>query len=250
MKFGNLLLLGLSFLSVSCTVLSSKDAKLIEASGQIIPNTGVHADNSFPSILKKDFNFVEKNVRGDKYEVELIAYTLCFPLGTKIKEPASLNELSEFEKACSSFILDKSRNSAQLSIGESKIVNFKEARTHFVLEGGVHKPCPKGVGVAFGLSLNKASLDAISLEIHASYVPMVNLALFAPKVMVDDFPKGAISVSNVTYTGLAPSFFVLKHLTRDSEPEDFLVPQSYLNANYNDNKTLLRTLMFVNLKKM
>ncbi|MBS1485498.1 MAG: hypothetical protein HP060_01705 [Opitutales bacterium] len=104
MKLGNLLLVALSALSVSCTVISPKDAKLIEASGQLIPNSGVCADKTFPSILKSDFKFAEKSAQGDKYEVELIAYTLCLPMGTNLKEPSSLAELQEFEKACAGFI--------------------------------------------------------------------------------------------------------------------------------------------------
>ena len=250
MKLGNLLLVALSALSVSCTVISPKDAKLIEASGQLIPNSGVCADNTFPSILKNNFKFAEKSAQGDKYEVELIAYTLCLPMGTNLKEPSSLAELQEFEKACAGFILDKSKNSMQLSVGESKIENFKEARTHFALEGGVHKPCPKGVGVAFGASLSKDPSDIVSLNVLVSYVPMVNMVLFAPKVMVDDLPKDAISISKVSYSGKAPCFFILKHKVEDSNPEDFLAPQSYLNANYNNNKTLLRTVIFARLNKI
>lgn len=249
MKLGNLLLLGLSLLSVSCTALSPKDAKLLEASGQLIPNSGAHADSSFVSLLKSECGFSEKGAQGGKYTVKLTAYTLCLPKGANVKTPSSSSELADFEKAFSGYILDKSQNSESLALGESKIANFKRARTHFLLEGGMHKPCPKGVGVAFGASLNKASDEGVTLEIYASYVPMVNLALFAPKVMVKDFPKDALALTKAKFVGRAPSFFVIKHKACDSAPEDFAAPQSYLNANYNGGATLLRTVIFAQIKK-
>lgn len=250
MKFGNLLLLGFSIMSVSCAGLSPKDAKLLEASGQLIPNTGAYADTTFVSLLKRDFNFSEKSADGAKYAVELTAYTLCLPRGVRISMPSSFAELADFEKAFSGYILDKSQNSETLALGESKITNFKNARTHFLLEGGIHKPCPKGMGVAFGASLDKASDEVLSLKIYASYVPMVNLALFAPKVMVEDFPKNALALTKAEFVGLAPSFFVIRHKADDFAPEDFSAPQSYLNANYNGGATLLRTVIFAQLKKI
>lgn len=250
MKFGNLLLLALSLLSVSCTMLSPKDAKLLEASGQLIPNAGTHADTSFVSLLKRDCGFSEKSAQGGKYAVELTAYTLCLPKGANVKMPSNSDELEDFEKAFGGYILDKSQDSETLALGESKILNFKRARTHFLLEGGVHKPCPKGVGVAFGASLDKASDDAVKLKIYVSYVPMVNLALFAPKVMVEDFPKNALALTKAEFVGRAPSFFVVKHKADDFAAEDFSAPQSYLNANYNGGATLLRTVIFARLKKI
>ena len=104
MKFGNLLLLALSLLSVSCTMLSPKDAKLLEASGQLIPNAGTHADTSFVSLLKRDCGFSEKSVQGGKYAVEITAYTLCLPKGANVKMPSNSDELEDFEKAfCATF---------------------------------------------------------------------------------------------------------------------------------------------------
>lgn len=250
MKFRNLILLPLAILFVSCMSISEKDAKLIEASGRIVPNKGTYVDESFASQIKLNYNFKQNGGSGKTYHINFTAFTICAPSTVDFKMPKNSSELKDFEKSYASYILDKSENSLTLKSGATEISNFKNAGMHVWLEDGVYKPSAKGVGLAVAASLENFS-DTLKIKTYISYLPMVNLTLFAPKVSVKNLPKDIdeILIQSIDIKDSQPSFnLIYGQLTSKTATSTFSTPISYMNANYNDGKSIVRTIIFAEVK--
>lgn len=250
MKLTNLMLLPLALALCACAAIPAKDAKLIEVSGQNVRNRGDIADKSFENTLKESFDFIETSGKGATYVLKVSAYTLCAPSSANIKNPQSEADLAELEN--SGYILDKSENSISVKLGGAKISNFKTARKHVWSADGVYKPSLKGTGVALAADIPENTTGSFDLKLYLSYFPNVNMALFAPKVAAKNMPVDSdfiLSQTVLQYKGEALFMPIFDKMEVSNSSKSFSTPLSYMNANYNDGKTIMRTLIFLTVKK-